>query len=271
MWFNGFMAVIDMALESLAEPRLHAHRDTLVLGAFREDVCFSAFGLVSPSPSLTHFTRPGLPGGFIPFVCPGAAQRSRKFYDRALREAARGRETAAFLQLGRAIHPLGDMACPVHAQGVAHKVDPFEWCVEARHRELRELPVPRVELSCVEEIVDDLARFGQGFPADKTTSPWGAVMRRLGWRAPVRAAEAREQARVLIPRAAGCTAALLRCFLNETDLPAKADRCSFVHLEMSPSGLRTWLGQLEAFCHKHGGARHYGGLLDLIGRCRAPS
>jgi len=270
MWFNGFMVVIDMALESLGDARLLAQRDALVLGAFREDVCFSGFGIVSPSPSLTHFSRAGLPGGFIPFVCPGAPQRARKFFDRALAEAARGRETAAFVQLGRAIHPLGDMACPVHAQGVAHKVDPFEWCVEARHAELRRLPVPRVALGGVEAIVEDLACLGQSFRADKTTSPWGAVMRRLGWRRPVLTAEAREQATALIPRAAGCTAALLGLFTAKVEYGAGArPRCE--DLEMSPTGLLSWLAQLEAFCRTHGGKRHYGGLLDLIGRCRAPS
>jgi hypothetical protein len=158
----------------------------------------------------------------------------------------------------------------VHAQGVAHKVDPFEWCVEARCQELRRLPVPRIELDNVEAIVQELARFGQSFPADKTTSPWGAVMRRLGWRRPVRSAEAREQAKALIPHAAGCTAALLRLFTREFPYGA-AVRPACVDLEMSPAGLRAWLAQLEQFCRRHGGARHYGGLLDLIGRCRAPS
>src|SRR5262249_2412002 len=122
----------------------------------------------------------------------------------------------------------------------------------------------------VEAIVEDLARFGQGFPADKTTSPWGAVMRRLGWRRPVRAAEAREQANALIPRAAGCTAALIGLFTERVGYGAGGGP-GCADLERPPGGLRFGFNRLEAFCHGHGGGRHYGELLDLIGRCRAPS
>src|SRR4051812_24079629 len=126
MWFNGFITVIDMALASLDRPLAHRHRDALVLGAFREDVCFvPGIELVFPSPSLTHFRRRALPGGFVPFVWPGASQRADRFLGRAVREFAAGREASAFVQLGRAAHPLIDMACPVHAQGVAHTNDPF--------------------------------------------------------------------------------------------------------------------------------------------------
>jgi hypothetical protein len=270
MWFNGFMVVIDMALAELDEPLLRRHRDAIIMGAFREDVCFLAgTGVVLQSASLTHFQRRGLPGGFIPFVWPDAAQRARKFYDRALRDAAYDRQASAFVQLGRAAHPLIDMACPVHAQGVAHTTDPFEWCVEAMGDELRRLPVPVVPGADVEDLVHGMARFAQGFAADKTTSPWGRVLRRVGLRQPVRAALAREQARALIPRAAGCTGALFKMFLKETS-PA-ADLHSAPDFELSPAGLRAWLAQLERFCQQHGGARHYQEMLDLIARCRVPS
>jgi hypothetical protein len=161
------------------------------------------------------------------------------------------------------------MACPVHAQGVAHTTDPFEWCVEAMGEDLMKLPVPAIAASTAQEAVESMARFAQGFPADKTNSPWGRLLRRAGLRAPVRAAQAREQARLLIPYAAGCTAALFRCFVE--GIPAGKANPSPLDLEMSPAGVRAWLAQLEEFCERHGGARHYGGLLDLIGRCRAPS
>ena len=274
MWFNGFITVIDTALAALDRPLLQRHRDALVLGAFREDVCFvPGVEIVFQSPSLTHFRRRELPGGFIPFVWPGAAQRAERFFGRALREFAAGRAASAFVQLGRAAHPLIDMSCPVHAQGVAHADDPFEWCVEAMEGELAALPVPALELSGVGEIVEDMARFAQGFAADKTTSPWGRVLRRLGSRRPVRAAQAREQARALIPRAAGSTAALFRLFLEKAQAREPESQAGLSqtlrHLEMSPAGLRAWLAQLEHFCEAHGGGRHYGRLLDLVARCRA--
>ena len=269
MWFNGFITVIDMALREVDEPLLVQHRDALVMGAFREDVCFVPLAhVVFQSPALTHFARRGVPGGFIPFVWPDAVRRTRKFFDRALRESA---PAAALVQLGRAVHPLVDMACPVHAQGVAHSTDPYEWCVEAMGEELQGLPVPRIQAATVEEIVADMARLAQQFAADKTNSPWGRWMRRMGLRQPLRAAQAREQARVLIPHAAGCTAALLRLFLQQAALRVEADARPMGHLEMSAAGLRMWFGQLERFCERHGGARHYADMLRLIARCRAAS
>lgn len=273
MWFNGFMVVVDKALETLAEPLLQRHRDAILMGAFREDVCFlGRGGMVIPSASMTHFLRPGWPGGFIPFVWQDAAQRTRMFFDRAVREHRQGRQASAFVQLGRATHPLIDMACPVHAQGIAHKSDPFEWNVEAMAGELRRLPaVAFSSKDNVEAIVRGLAAFGQRFAADKTTSPWGRVMRRMGLRRPVGKAEVREQARVLIPRAAGATAALFRLFMHEVHTLSEADPSPLPHLEMSAAGLRTWLAQLEQFCARHGGARHYGDMLELIARCRTPS
>lgn len=272
MWFNGFMIVIDMALAQLDEPVLRRHRDAIIMGAFREDVCFiGGAQIVFQSASLTHFERRGMPGGFIPFVWPDAAARSRKFFDRALHEQQHGRQVSAFVQLGRAAHPLIDMACPVHAQGVAHRVDPFEWCVEAMGSELRRIGADAVDGGAVEDLVHGMAAFAQSFAADKTTSPWGRVLRRMGWRQPVKAAQAREQARALIPRAAGSTAALLKSFLEQARPVDGGDARPMRHLEMSPAGLRAWFGQLEHFCERHGGARHYGDLLALIARCRAAS
>ena len=272
MWFNGFIVVVDKALEALGEPLVQRHRDAILMGAFREDVCFlGRGGMVIPSASMTHFLRPGWPGGFIPFVWQDAAQRTRMFFDRAVREHRQGRQAAAFVQLGRATHPLIDMACPVHAQGVAHKSDPFEWNVEVMAHELRRLPAVPFHSESVEGVVRGLAAFGQGFAADKTTSPWGRVLRRMGLRQPVRKAEVREQARLLIPRAAGATAALFRLFLEHVQSLREEDPSPVPHLEMSPAGLRMWLAQLEQFCARHGGARHYADLLELIARCRAPS
>jgi hypothetical protein len=93
----------------------------------------------------------------------------------------------------------------------------------------------------------------------------------MGLRKPVRKAEVREQARILIPRAAGATAQLFKLFLEEVRPLSEADPSPTPHLEMSPAGLRTWLAQLEQFCARHGGARHYADMLELLARCRAPS
>ncbi len=275
MWFNGFIAVIDMALEHLDAPLLRDHRDALILGAFREDVCYlPGAQFVFQSPSLTHFRRSNLPGGFIPYLTDGAGARAEKFMHKALREFARGHEAAAFVQLGRAAHPLIDMSCPVHAQGVAHTTDPFEWCVEAMVDELRALPVSAVSAGAsAADIVEDMARFAQDFKADMTNSPWGRMLRHWHRRTPVRAALAREQARVLIPRAAASTANLFELFLQRAGANALAPAAeglaqTTLGLEMPRGGVRTWFAQLDAFCMNHGGARHYGALLNLLARCR---
>lgn len=277
MWFNGFMVVIDMALESLGRPDFSRQRDALVLGAFREDVCYlPVVQLVYQSPSLTHFYRRHRPGGFIPYVYPGPMQRTQKFFARAVAQYQRGRYASAFVQLGRAIHPLIDMSCPVHAQGVAHATDPLEWCVEAMHDELRELPVDHVsDANSAGEIVEHMALFAQNFAADKTNNPWGRLLRRWGWRNPVSAALARAQARILIPRAAGCTAALLRLFAarieaQPLDAAHTTDTAATLrHLQMSPSGCRMWFARLDRFCERHGRERHYQELTRLVAKWRA--
>lgn len=40
-------------------------------------------------------------------------------------------------------------------------------------------------------------------------------------------------------------------------------------LDLPPAALARWLDDLEAFCHGHGGARHYRDLLALIAGARA--
>jgi hypothetical protein len=270
MWFNGFIVIIDMALGALDEPLLNRQRDALVLGAFREDVCcVPGTRWVFQSPSLAHFSRRRVPGGFIPLLWPDAAQRTRKFFNRALDESARGRQTAAFVQLGRAVHPLIDMACPVHAQGVAHTTDPFEWCVEAMGEELRRLPVSCASARSVEGLVRGMAQFAQTFAADKTNNPWGRMLRRVGVRQPLHMKQARAQARLLIPRAAECTAALLQTFVERAEPLTVEGSPPVEHLEMTAGGVRTWLAQLDMFCCRHGGARHYQELMALTARWRA--
>ena len=274
MWFNGFITVIDMALAQSRHALMAQCRDALILGSFREDVCFvGGIDAVFQSPSLSHFCRARVSGGFIPWLWPDAGARTEKFARHAVREYAAGRVAAAMVQLGRAIHPLIDMSCPVHAQGIAHTTDPFEWCVEVMGNRLRALPIPSVP-AC-QRFADatlDMARLGQSVAADATNSPWGQWLERAGLRNPINHTAAREQAVLLIPAAASHTAALLELFLDKTHAapaPASAPPLAetLAALEMSEAGLRRWFSQLRRFCVQHGGARHYGELLDLLARC----
>ena len=258
MWFNGFMTVIDMALEQRSHPLLVRYRDALVLGCFREDVWFFAgIDAVVQNPSLSHFCRAGRPGGFIPWLTPDAGGLAERRGRRALREFSEGRVASAMVQLGRALHPLIDMACPVHAQGIAHGNDPFEWCVEAMGDELRALPVVTLTYARFADAVRGMARHAQGFKIARK--------------------HAKDQARQLIPLAAGHAAATFEIFLanvpEQSRAPTRADALAeaLPALGMSERGLSRWFAQLDAFCRRHGGRRHYAQVLDLIGACAAGS
>jgi len=258
MWFNGFMTVIDMALARQAHPLLMRYRDALVLGCFREDVWFvGGINAVVRNPSLSHFCRAGVRGGFIPWLTPDAGARTEKLARRALREFSQERIASAMVQLGRALHPLVDMACPVHAQGVAHGNDPFEWCVEAMAEELRGLPASAESYARFADVTRGMARHAQGFR--------------------IAHARAHDQARRLIPLAAGHAAALFEIFIANISEDARtatdADplKETLPALEMSERGLSRWFLQLDAFCRCHGGRRHYAQMLDLIGAIAAGS
>ena len=252
MWFNGFMTVIDMALARRAHPLLVRYRDALVLGCFREDVWFiGGIDAVVQNPSLSHFCRARVRGGFIPWLTPDAGARTQKLAGRALQEFAQGRVASAMVQLGRALHPLVDMACPVHAQGIAHGNDPFEWCVEVMGDELRALPASAESYSRFADATRGMARHAQGFKIVQT--------------------RAHDQARRLIPLAAGHAATLFEIFLasipNDSRPAADADSLeeTLLALQMSERGLMRWFSQLDGFCRRHGGRRHYALMLDLIG------
>ncbi len=217
MLANGHCVVIDMAVRAVGHPIATRHRKTLILGAFREDSgVLPVLRFVYPYLSVTHFYRPGLPGGLIPFLLPGPRLRSNRFFRRAVLEFRMKREASAFIQLGRAMHLLVDMACPVHAQRVMHTTDPYEWAVEAGSGELRDLPPAPVERhETPASIVESMARYTQRFPADGTNHAFGRLLRRVGLRRPIDAAEARRQARDLIPVAAGHAAELLNLFFRK--------------------------------------------------------
>lgn len=215
---NGQAAIIDMAVRAVDDPLLTRHRHALVLGALREDVGYVAgIGLLFQCLSLTHFYKPGLPGGFVPFLTLGPRRRVNTLVARAISEFARGRVAAAFVRLGHAAHLLVDMACPVHSHRTVHLIDdPYEWWVEGNAAAVRALPVVAwPDRTRPSDLVEDLARYAQDFPPDSTHSPWGRLFRRLGLRHELATRVIAEQARRLIPVAAGVTAALLRLFLRE--------------------------------------------------------
>lgn len=53
--------------------------------------------------------------------------------------------------------------------------------------------------------------------------------------------------------------------------PVAIDADVIAALELPPAALARWLDDLEAFCHGHGGERHYRELLALIASARAPA
>ena len=216
MLWNGQRVVLDMAIRALGHPLVTRYRPALVLGALREDVWYvPLFGAVLDRPSLTHFYRPGLPGGLVPLLTPGPRWRADRLFARAVERYREGRPAAAFVQLGRAAHLLTDMACPVHAQRTVHMIsDPFEWYVEGNARALESLPVPAVATRRrASELVEDLAGQTQRFTPDTTNSPWGRLLWKAGMRRKIPVSMLSDQARQLIPLAAGYAAALLRLFL----------------------------------------------------------
>ena len=216
MLWNGQRVVLDMAIRALGHPLVTRYRPALVLGALREDVWYvPLFGAVLDRPSLTHFYRPGLPGGLVPLLTPGPRWRADRLFARAVERYREGQPAAAFVQLGRAAHLLTDMACPVHAQRTVHMIsDSFEWYVEGNARALEILPVPAVATRRrASELIEDLAGQTQRFPADTTNSPWGRLLWKAGMRRKIPAPMLSDQACQLIPLAAGYAAALLRLFL----------------------------------------------------------
>lgn len=219
MLWNGQRVVLDMAIRAVDHALTTRYRAALVLGALREDVWYvPVLGAVLERPSLTHFYRPGWPGGLVPVVTPGPRWRADRLFARAVARYRQGRPAAAFVQLGRAAHLLTDMACPVHAQRTVHLIsDPFEWYVEAHAATLERLPLPPVgPRARASALVEDLARRTQRFAPDTTTSPWGRVLARAGVRRKIPVSELADQARQLIPLAASHAAALLRLFLRHT-------------------------------------------------------
>jgi hypothetical protein len=214
---NGLYVTAELALRTIEDPLCRRYREALILGSLREDVWYlPGVGRVIEHFSFSHFYQPGKPGGFIPYLWPGPKTKADLFYRRGVEAFRAGERASGFVQLGRVAHLLSDMSCPVHAHRSAHLTDPFEWWVEGNAAKLLELPVPHVaDAARPSDLIESMATFTQGFAADDTNHPVGGLMKRLGLRESVSAKLAGEQARALIPMAAGHTAALIRLFLRE--------------------------------------------------------
>ena len=214
---NSLFMVTQLAIDELDHPWVNRHRDALVLGALREDVIYvPLLGFIWEHLSFSHFYRKRLPGGFIPLLWPGPRLKADLFYRRAQRHLRAGEPAAACVQLGRALHLVADMTCPVHAQGVVHDTDRFEWYLEANKNTLMKLPLPDLPtVTRAADCVEGVARATQPFPADRTNHHTGRLLKRLGLRKAVRREDVVEQAKVLVPVAAAHAAALLQLFLEQ--------------------------------------------------------
>ncbi len=98
---NGLIVALDLAVGGRVEPARYA---ALALGILREDVVLLPGVGAVPSPSPGH-------------IYPRSRRRCAKLFHAAARAPA-GR--SGDMLLGRALHVLLDMACPVHAQKVWH-------------------------------------------------------------------------------------------------------------------------------------------------------
>src|SRR5438309_1466810 len=107
-----------MAVRAADDPMVTRWRKALLLGTLREDVLH--LPLVGPTeyPSFSHFYKPGLPGGAIPFLWPGPRSCAERLYARAERAWRAGQTAKAFVALGRILHLLADMCIPSHVHRV---------------------------------------------------------------------------------------------------------------------------------------------------------
>lgn len=212
MLYNGLCIVVEGALARLPTSALaHRHRDTLMLGALREDVWVMPWGTVVEHLSLTHQTGV-LPGGFVPFVIPSPHQRIQWLYRAAYAYHLRDDEENTWGTLGRLLHLVADLSCPAHSSRTVHLRDPFEGWVEVHGQSLITLPphaLPDEELGA---LTKNLAKQSRRELADGTSSPWGRLLERLGLRVPLSEEIVAAQARRLVPMAMATAAAVLTRF-----------------------------------------------------------
>lgn len=223
MRLNGLYVVADLALRELHHPLVDAYRAPLVMGSLREDVWYVPLArVVFEHLSFSHFYQPGKPGGLVPYLWPGPRLKANKFYRRAVESFRRGERAGGFVQLGRVVHLLTDMCCPVHAHRSIHETDPYEWYVEGNKKKLLALPVPHVpDAERASDLIESMARYTQAFATDDTNHHFGRFMKKLGRWKSVSANEAGIQARALIPMAAGHAVSLLRLYLRDVGVSSR--------------------------------------------------
>lgn len=204
---NGIVVTLDLALETGEawgedEPLLYS---MLLLGLFREDIALLPlpFGqsLSFPSLSLGH-------------LWPLSKWRFSYLYKKSIRLARKKRWAKSYYFLGRSLHVLVDMACPVHAHPVCHYLrDPYERYVEHHAQALKQLPVPNVMNDAASvsmtSYITRLATQARQEQADRTQSPWGKLAKKAGFCRPLNYAVIAPQAHRLIPLAAGYVRRLL--------------------------------------------------------------
>jgi hypothetical protein len=219
MRLNGLLLTIQQAANHLGDPLIDEYRHVIVLGSLREDVMYLPLvGRVWEHFSFSHFYKPPLPGGILPFVWPGPRFKAQRFFDRGVEHFTAGERPAAFLNLGRAAHLLTDMACPVHVHRVVHDTDMFEWYIESHRPELEALPLPEVPpMASAAAIIESLARYTAQFRPDKTQNAIGRWLKRRGLSQPVPRREVIEHARTIMPMAAAHLVRMFELFLARVD------------------------------------------------------
>jgi hypothetical protein len=215
---NGLFLVADAAARRSGVEAASRWRAALVLGSLREDILWIPPVGLTEYPSFRHFGGLGRPGGYLPFW-PGPRRTADTLYRRALAHARAGRHADAFVLVGRLLHVVTDVCIPSHVHRAAHGRDPFEWHVEGNVDRLAALPSPEIALADrPSAIVAQLAREAARFRPDRTNTPVGRVLRRVGLMKNVGAGEARAQAEALIPLAIGHASAVLRMFARDAAL-----------------------------------------------------
>ncbi len=240
MRYNGLYLLIGMALQKIEAPLFLQYADALTLGAIREDIRYDrARHKLVEHWSLTHFSGRWLGGGFIPGLTRSAPAQAQRYFDAALAASSTGDIARAMVLLGQASHLLIDMACPVHANRVAHWSDGYEWYVDSHVAELGALAFDvSPPFVSVHANVAALARFTQQFAPDRTHHHWGRWLKRRGWRQSLSQAEVAAQARAIIPVAAGHLTAMYLQFIQtcsvDAYLPGEPlpDAESAIHVEV---------------------------------------
>jgi hypothetical protein len=228
MRLNGLYVVAELATRKVASPLVDRYKSALVLGSLREDVWWvPGLRVVFEHLSFSHFYEPPLPGGYLPIVWPGPRMKGELFFRRAVREHRRGNVAGGFVQLGRVIHLVTDMCCPVHVHRAVHTTDPYEWWVEGNVKKLLALDVPDVDdVTRARDAIERMAAWCKPFRADLSNHHAGRVWKRLGLLRPLGSREAGAQAQVLIPMAAAHAAAVIRLYLREIGEVARPARAA---------------------------------------------